>query len=558
MNYSLSLKGDINNNGKIDNDKEARANIAFNAKDIQELQNELKRLKKKVNVDYNISSMTIKDNANFASSAKMAEELNDGKQRVFFNNVNKSVVFKNSNKPLSSCVQIGTNDNSIKNLNEISLNHSQPIKSFVQTYTGFTEQQQQQSIPSIKVINDIVDNLASLHVHEISDVNGLQDELDGKSNVGHGHEISDISNLQTSLDGKSNVNHQHKTDEIYEEYEEEETVNEEIVKITKTRTLDTILTNKADIIHNHDERYALLNNIVSEIQNIVSNTDSTKIPNITAIKSYCSDFISATSLRNNQQLQNLIRGKSAFEIWKEQQTPKQEGEEDYTINDFINSIGGQSAFDIWKEQQTPKQEGEEDYTINDFLNAIRGPQGNTGLSAFGIWKAEQPPKNPDYTVNDYLNAIKGPKGNTGADGKSAFQIWKEQQPNNGEGKTESDFLDSLKAKDSVGEQILSYGLDAVSFLASLYGDYGLQTQLTALQAQVSVLEDEITTMLGEDNAADFIQNIHDARNTALSLSDYLNIWKNRFSSGVNTVRRYYVRARGYLQGYSALEPTTFL
>lgn len=45
------------------------------------------------------------------------------------------------------------------------------------------------------------------HGHVISDTTGLQDALDGKSNVGHGHVISDVENLQTTLDGKAPFSH---------------------------------------------------------------------------------------------------------------------------------------------------------------------------------------------------------------------------------------------------------------------------------------------------------------------------------------------------------------
>ena len=115
MNQNMVLKGDSNNNGKIDNNNEERANIAFNARDIQGLQNELKKLKRKVNVG-------VSNQANeFASSAKIAEELSDGKQRVYFNNVNKSVVFKNGNKPMTNCLQIGTNYPYVKKRDAILL-----------------------------------------------------------------------------------------------------------------------------------------------------------------------------------------------------------------------------------------------------------------------------------------------------------------------------------------------------------------------------------------------------------------------------------------------------
>ena len=156
---NIQLKGDYNNNGTIDNDKEERANIVFNARYINNLQSELKRLKRRVNAEYNVSNNIVKDNANFASVSKIAEELTDERQHILFNNVNKSVVFRNGSKPIASCIQIGTNNNSITTVNSLQFTNCQPINALTQTYTGYTEEQQQQSVPSLKVINDIVDNI---------------------------------------------------------------------------------------------------------------------------------------------------------------------------------------------------------------------------------------------------------------------------------------------------------------------------------------------------------------------------------------------------------------
>lgn len=47
------------------------------------------------------------------------------------------------------------------------------------------------------------------HTHTIGDVDGLQTILDNKSDDGHGHVISDVTGLQTALDGKSNTGHVH-------------------------------------------------------------------------------------------------------------------------------------------------------------------------------------------------------------------------------------------------------------------------------------------------------------------------------------------------------------
>lgn len=38
------------------------------------------------------------------------------------------------------------------------------------------------------------------HTHSISQVNGLQSELDGKASTNHGHAISDVTDLQAELD----------------------------------------------------------------------------------------------------------------------------------------------------------------------------------------------------------------------------------------------------------------------------------------------------------------------------------------------------------------------
>ena len=43
------------------------------------------------------------------------------------------------------------------------------------------------------------------HTHSISEIDGLQDELDNLAADGHTHEISDINGLQTELDGKASV-----------------------------------------------------------------------------------------------------------------------------------------------------------------------------------------------------------------------------------------------------------------------------------------------------------------------------------------------------------------
>ena len=120
----------------------------------------------------------------------------------------------------------------------------------------------------------------------------------------------------------------------------------------------------ASINHVHDERYALLTNVVSEIQNIAA--ENNKIPNIQAIKAYCSDFLTPAALSDSLQLQNLIRGKSAFEVWAEQQPVRYAPRE------------AQAGYEEDDEEEAQAGCEEIPYTFNDYLSAITGPQGEQG------------------------------------------------------------------------------------------------------------------------------------------------------------------------------------
>ena len=75
---SYVLRGDVNRNGLIDNDNEARRNTELNSVDITKLQKELKRLNRRVNVNTVLATNTVRDNATFASTSKIAEELSNG------------------------------------------------------------------------------------------------------------------------------------------------------------------------------------------------------------------------------------------------------------------------------------------------------------------------------------------------------------------------------------------------------------------------------------------------------------------------------------------------
>ena len=60
-----------------------------------------------------------------------------------------------------------------------------------------------------ETVNEEEEVIVVNRTRTINKQKGLNELLDGKSNVGHNHSISDITNLQTTLDSKASTNHNH-------------------------------------------------------------------------------------------------------------------------------------------------------------------------------------------------------------------------------------------------------------------------------------------------------------------------------------------------------------
>ena len=124
---------------------ETKSNIINqNRQQILALQHEidLMKIKNKPNHMYNARN-------EFASRAKIAEELSDGLQNVFLNNVNKTVVFRNTNKPLTSCLQIGTEASSIKNVAEIDFKDGSVLEGLIDSISvELTDEERNNCVPT--------------------------------------------------------------------------------------------------------------------------------------------------------------------------------------------------------------------------------------------------------------------------------------------------------------------------------------------------------------------------------------------------------------------------
>lgn len=100
------------------------------------------------------------------------------------------------------------------------------------------------------------------------------------------------------------------------------------------------------------------------------------------------------------------------------------------LKDKINNIsssggGGKSAYEIWKEQNSTL----DDKSEAAFLKSLKGEKGEKGETGAQGEKGE-----------------KGETGANGENGKSAYEIWKSLDTAKRADKTERDFIDSLKAE----------------------------------------------------------------------------------------------------------------
>ena len=94
---------------------------------------------------------------------------------------------------------------------------------------------------------------ATVHVHAVTDVTGLQAELDGKADTIHTHTTADVTGLDTALAGKSNVGHAH--------------------TIADVTGLQTALDGKSDTGHTHADA-------TTTVSGFMSAADKTKLDGI--------------------------------------------------------------------------------------------------------------------------------------------------------------------------------------------------------------------------------------------------------------------------------------
>ena len=256
-------------------------NINQNRQQILALQREidLMKIKNKPNHMFNVRN-------EFASRAKIAEELSDGLQTVYFNNVNKTVVFRNTNKPLTSCLQIGTEASSIKNVAEINFQNGTTIEGIIDSISAeLTDDERNNYVPTIGLIQDIYEGVDPLHIYqEIGELTTKTHDISYQSNtttiandLNIGGEIN-CAWLDNELVKYALVEHRHEFADIYKLITRKVVNEEEEEEIIESMTLQQVLDDKADINHTHDATtiaYDSSKNIKQKIDEILQQIETT-------------------------------------------------------------------------------------------------------------------------------------------------------------------------------------------------------------------------------------------------------------------------------------------
>lgn len=186
---------------------------------------------------------------------------------------------------------------------------------------------------------------------------------------------------------------------------------------------------------------------------------------------------------NIEEIKEKSKGKSAFDIWKEESNI-----ENPTVKDFLNSLKGEKGLQGERgekgidgakgEKGEPGLKGEQGIQGIQGLHGIpgvkgdkgdqgiRGEKGNdgerglSGKSLLDLWREIE--GNENKNLQDLLNELKGDKGEKGERGFSNYEIWKSQGVNG----SLQDFFAFLKG--DKGDQ----GIQGIQGATGLQGERG--------------------------------------------------------------------------------------
>lgn len=147
----------------------------------------------------------------------------------------------------------------------------------------------------------------STHTHSISDVSGLQSQLDGKAASSHSHVISGITGLQVELNGKANTNHSHSISAItgLQGQLDSKASSSHSHPISAVTNLATELNKKSDTAHTHDGRYYTETEVNNLLATKAGSSHTHTIANISNLQSQLDSKASSSHTHTIANVTNL-------------------------------------------------------------------------------------------------------------------------------------------------------------------------------------------------------------------------------------------------------------
>ena len=218
--------------------------------------------------------------SNFATVAKKSSEIQDGANKCYFNNVNNCLVIKHGNKPLTSCLQLGSKHNTINNVESIKFQDNSSLSGVINNVsTELTEDEKRTTVPSINYIDSVFNPSMDVIAANLMEINGKlhdisYDEEEEETNIAHDLSVSgeikcDWLNdefAKYALVGHDHnldyapLSHQHEFADIYKNITVQGQ-NGQTTTTTKTlqqvlteyeQTLTTAINTKANASHQHE------------------------------------------------------------------------------------------------------------------------------------------------------------------------------------------------------------------------------------------------------------------------------------------------------------------
>ena len=481
-----------------------------------------------------VSTSTI---SNYATIAKKASEIEDGVNKCYFNKLLKSFVFKHGSKPLTECLQIEMNDNSIKNVNNIHFQSGGTIKGIVQDYGDIKKEEYQYYVPSMNVVWE---NIEPAFVDILNDILKIEQRIEGidydqKTIIKNDVEVDGIINcewLNEELMKYALKNHKH--DEVYaklshsHEFKDvyHEIINEDGTKTIKCleevlkdyeESMMKVINEKANLNHEHQ---------ITDVYKLIENEDGTKTKK------------SMESLLN--ELKTLINEKANIN-------------HEHQITDIYklisNSDGSttkksmESLLNELKTSINEKANVNHEHQITDVYKLITNSDGSTTKksmeSLLNELKTSIDKKanvNHEHLADDVI--YQEEKGG----GMIAEKITVKKKLDDLVSKTEK--IDKNGNKFSVWDAIFGVGSTVVGTII----DGGLITAVATLQTEVSTLQGQIAAMATKDLTEDVIDIVGTAGDIANTGG---SIW-----NGLKGLAQSFAKIKNAMKGFKEVTTIT--